>query len=453
MSENIPKNYKIVSVGGTGQMVMHYFLQLHMLGIIKHDFDLVVVDSDEILPSIKVARRFLGDLQYGPQKNEAIGKTRIPTVEAIQVTPTRGDTAQQVLTGDKSWKGQQPHPAHAFFNEKTLGQNLKQGLFARPALSSVLSQKIFAEEALKPRPDSTVVIVGAVTGGTGGGLTAPMLDAIRLHAKRESTPNVKIRAVLFGEYFRPKAGHLEDDVGRFQSNQTMVLRSIHEAEASEDLHSYHIIGGPGFNGDFERQPQKEQEGKNLPWPKDESNPFWQGVQAVEYLLKDTTTEKQIDFSRREITRISADFTLKGAQLRLRKALQMVSLLRKKRAVVRMCRDPWARWIWGEGLIDIASHYWSIAASKEGGKESVSNFPSICQRALESIWRGENAAIGLQDIFPPLLQRQRMRPGKMAGIRWPIISESTLARELFDDSEQIARRAAATILYWTLREVE
>src|SRR5207244_1404030 len=110
-----------------------------------------------------------------------------------------------------------------------------------------------------------VVIVGSVTGGTGGGLTAPILDAIRLFAKRENTENVKIRAVFFGEYFTPKAGLIQDDVIRFQSNQTMVLRSIGEAEASEDIHSYNIVGGPGFKGGFERKPEKEKEGKNLPW--------------------------------------------------------------------------------------------------------------------------------------------------------------------------------------------
>lgn len=452
MSQPTPKNYKIVSVGGTGQMVMHYYLQLHLLGIIKHDFDLVVIDSDEILSSINVVQSFLKDLQYGSQADEGLGKTRIPTVETISVKPVRGDSAHEVLTGEKTWKKASPHPAHAFFNQDTLRQNLKQGLFARPALSSVLSPEVFIEGALKPRADSMVILVGAVTGGTGGGLTAPILDAIRVFARREGTPNVKIRAVLFGEYFRPQAGKIQDDVLRFQSNQTMVLRSICEAEASDDLHSYHIVGGPGFKGDFERQVDKEKEGKNLPWPKQESDPFWLGVQALEYLLTDTTSEKRDKFEQREVAKFNSNLTLKSAQLRLRKGVEMVAMLRKKSALTRMCRDPWARWVWGEGLTDIVSHYWNIAVNKEGGKEAVTDFPRECQRALESIWRGEGANPGLQDIFPHP-PHHRMRPGKMARIRWPRATETSLERDLFGDSQETARRAAAAILYWTLREVE
>jgi hypothetical protein len=453
MSQPALKNYKIVAVGGTGQMVMHYYLQLHLLGVIKHHFDLVVVDSDEILPSIQVMGGFFKELQYGSQSDEGFGKTRIPTVETVGVKPVRGDSAHEVLTGSKTWKKPEPHPTHAFFNQDTLRQNLKQGLFARPALSSLLSQDVFLEDALKPRADSMVVIVGAVTGGTGGGLTAPLLDAIGGFARRERAQGVKIRAVLFGEYFRPQSGKIQDDVLRFQSNQILVLRSICEAEAWDYLHSYYIVGGPGFKGDFERHADKEKEGKNLPWPKEEMDPFWQGVQALEYLLADSISEKRVKFENREVTKFNSNINLKHSQSRLRKAVEMVAMLRKKSAITRMCRDPWARWIWGERLFEIVSHYWNIAANKEGGIEGVSNFPNECQHALDALWRGEGASMGLQGVFPNPPQRQIMRPGKMAGIGWPRPTETSLERDLFNDSQETARRAAATILYWTLREVE
>lgn len=443
---------KIVSVGGTGQVVLHYYLQLYLLGIIKHEFDVVVVDSDEILPSIQAVRSFFKELQYGAQKNEALGKIRIPTIEVVPVRPKGGDTALEVLTGVKNWKKPDPHPVHALFSKDSLTQELKKGLFARPALSSVLSQDVLLEDILKPQTDSTVIILGAVTGGTGGGLTAPILDAIHSFAKSERAKDVSIRAVLFGEYFRPSSGVLKQDVVRFQSNQTMVLRAICEAEASIDLHSYSIIGGPEFKGDFERH-QYEREGKHLAWPKDDQNPFWQGVLALEHLLTETKAEKHVDFTDREVDRLSTHFTLKNAQLRLRKALGMISLVRKKNAVVRMCRDPWARLIWGGGILKILAHYWTIAAVREGGKESVPNFPEVCQQALETLWRGEDDSLGLQDIFPPLTERKRMRPGKMARINWPYITEGAFDRRLFDDSEQTARRLAGTILFKILREVE
>ncbi|HZT59058.1 MAG TPA: hypothetical protein VFA21_10570 [Pyrinomonadaceae bacterium] len=444
--------YKIISVGGTGQIVLHYYLQLYLLGVVKEEFDAVIIDSDDILPSIQAVRSFLAGLQYGGQTNESLGRAKIPTVEALRVRPTGGDTALEVLTGRKDWKRTETHPVYAFFNDDSLRQELKQGLFARPALSSVLTQEIFQSDSLRSSPNSTVIIVGAVTGGTGGGLTAPMLDAVRTFTERERIENVKVRAVLFGEYFRPQEGLIKDAVPRFQSNQTMVLRSFGEAEAAEGLHSYSIVGGPGVSADYERKTETEKEGKNIPWPNDEGNPFWQGVLALEHLLRDTAAEKVTKFEGREAQNFSTYFTLRGAELRLRKALSMVRMINKKGALLRLCNDPWSRWIWGEGMVEIAAHYWSIAASRESGKEGVADFPRELQRAFETLWRGEDKKLGLQDVFPNITQTERMRPGKMSSVRWPQVSEGKWARELFDDKRKAAQRAAATLLFWTLREV-
>jgi hypothetical protein len=443
--------YKIISVGGTGQMVLHYYLQLYLLGVVKEEVDVVIIDSDDILPSIHAVRSFLSELQYSGQTNESLGKVMVPTINTIRVKPTGGDTALEVLTGSKNWKRTDAHPVYTFFNNDSLRQELKQGLFARPALSSVLTQEIFQSESLRPDPNSTVIIVGAVTGGTGGGLTAPMLDAIRTFIERETVQNVKVRAVLFGEYFRPQEGLIRDAVPRFQSNQMMVLRSFRDAEAAEGLHSYSIVGGPGFNADFERKTESEKGGKNIPWPNDESNPFWQGAVALEHLLRDTATERATKFEDREAGNLSTYFSLPGAELRLRKTVSMVRMLNKKNAMLRLCNDPWSRWIWGEGPVEIASHYWSIAATREGGKELVSDFPKELQRAFETLWRGDGKILGLQDVFPNVTRTERMRPGMMSDIRWPRVTEGKWARELFDDKKKAAKRAAATLLFWTLRE--
>jgi len=442
---------KIISVGGTGQMVLHYYLQLYLLGLITEEVDIVVIDSDDILPSISTMRSFLGELQYGGQTNETLGKLRIPRIGTLHVRPSGGDTALQVLTGTKNWKSTDIHPVYAFFNDDSLRQELKQGLFARPGLSSVLTQDIFQNQSLRPEPNSKVIIIGAVTGGTGGGLTAPMLDAVRSFIERERIENVKIRAVFFGEYFRPQEGLIKDAIPRFQSNQTLVLRSFGDAEAAESLHSYFIVGGPGPNLDFERKTETEKSGRNITWPNNDSNPFWQGVLALEHLLRDSATEKATKFEDREVQNLSTFFSLRGAELRLRKSLSMVRMLNKKKAVSRLCKDPWSKWIWGEGPVEIASHYWSIAATREGGKEAVSDFPRELQRAFETLWRGEDKDLGLGDIFPNITQAERMRPGKMTAIRWPRVSEGKWARELFDDKKKAARRAAATLIFWTLRE--
>lgn len=444
--------HKIISVGGTGQMVLHYYLQLYLLGVIREEFDAVIIDSDEILPSIQTVASFFADLQYGGQTNETLGKMKIPHINVLRVRPTGGDTSLEVLTGRKDWKRTDTHPVYAFFNDDSLRQELKQGLFARPALSSVLTQEIFQSDLLRPDTNSTVIIVGAVTGGTGGGLSAPMLDALRSFIERERIENVKVRAVLFGEYFRPQEGLIKDAVTRFQSNQAMVLKSLHEAEAAEGLHSYSIVGGPGFSSDFERKTESEKEGKNIPWPNDESNPFWRGVLALEHLIRDTATEKALTFEGRETERLSTYFSLRSAELSLRKAVSMVKMLNSKRAMVRLCRDPWSGWIWGEGIVEIVAHYWSIAATREGGREAVGDFPKELQRAFQTIWQGEENNLGLQDVFPLIAQAERMRPSKISSIRWPQVSEGKWSRELFDDKREVARRAAAVVLFWSLREV-
>jgi hypothetical protein len=104
------------------------------------------------------------------------------------------------------------------------------------------------------------------------------------------------------------------------------------------------------------------------------------------------------------------------------------------------------------MVEIASHYWSIAASRESGKEGVSDFPRELQRAFDDLWRGGDKRLGLQEVFPNITQLERMRPGKMNRVRWPQVSEGKWARELFDDKRKAAQRAAATLLFWTLREV-
>jgi hypothetical protein len=444
------ESYKIVAVGGTGQMVLHYYLQLYLLGVIKDPFDTVVVDTDAINPSIEAVQKFLRELQYGSEPSDALGQTKIPVIETIRTKSTGGDTALELLTGQKIWNDPEPHPAHAFFNKDTLRQSLKQGLFALPALSSLLSQEVLRDKMLRPISNSTIVIVGSVTGGTGGGLTAPLFDAIRLFAKRETIAKTKIRAVLFGDYFRPDEGNIKEDVIRFQSNQTMVLRSFSEAEASEEMHSYHIVGGPGVKAEITRKPNREK-GKNIPWPEGDSNPFWQGAQAVEYLLKDTAMQKMAEFEDREVPKFRPPFSLDYAQQRLRMALQIGKMLIKKKAVIRLCHDPWARWIWGEGMMDIAAHFWHIAAVKEGGRARVKAFPYDLQRALKKVWEGEAEEFGLQDVFPTASKSGTVRPGDIARIGWPEVGEGIWDEGLFDDTEKVARRAAATLLFWILRE--
>ena len=50
---------KVLAIGGTGQLVAHYYLQLYLLGVISAPADLVVIDTDDIIPGIHRIKTFL----------------------------------------------------------------------------------------------------------------------------------------------------------------------------------------------------------------------------------------------------------------------------------------------------------------------------------------------------------------------------------------------------------
>lgn len=446
MSDKEPVNYRIICVGGTGQMVLHYYLQLYLLGVINHSFEAIVIDTDEIINSITITQKFFRDLQYGPAQTEALG-AHVPVIHTLRIGGQRETTALEALTGRKD---DNPHPVQAFFNRETLGQNLKHGLFARPALSSVITQDPLRETVLRPRPNTTLVVVGSVFGGTSGGLAAPIIDTIRQRIKRENIARVLIRAVLFSEYFTPDDGIIEGDLVRFKSNQALVLRSIREA--LEDVHSFHIVGGPGANVSLKRTPAEEKKGEHLPWPEDESNPFWQGAKAVEYLLTETTKDKQLDFEDREVDgRFPTTIVLPRAQLRLKQSLHVAEKFISKESVVLMASDPWVRYIWGDGLTNLIAHFWGIDVLREGSKKRVRDFPHKLQQALEFIWRGEGEEAGLRTIFPRLTESYKVYPANIRRIPWPEAKEARRDENLFDGTGKAARKAAATLLFWALRK--
>ena len=446
MSDREPAGYKIICVGGTGQMVLHYYLQLYLLGIIPHPFEAVVVDTDEIIGSISVVKKLFEELQYGPGGGQALG-AQVPVIQTIKIGTQMAATPLEVLTGRKD---ADPHPVQAFFNRETLEQPLKHGLFARPALSSVITQEPLRSTALRPRANSTLVIVGSILGGTGGGLTAPIIDTIRTRVKRESVARVQMRAVLFSEYFTPDDKIIGGNLIRFKSNQALVMRSI--GEALEDVHSFHIVGGPGSNSTLKRAPQDEKKGEHLAWPDEETSPFWQGAKAVEHLLTETTKDRQVEFEEREVDDLfQSSITLPRAQLRLKQGLHIVDKFVGKDVVLRMAADPWVRYIWGDALANLIAHYWSIDVSRQGSKQRVRDFPRHLQRALESIWRGEAEEPGLRTLFPRLTEDYKVSPANIRRIPWPDVREERRDEKLFDGTGKAARRCAAALLFWALRK--
>ncbi|MEP7274622.1 MAG: hypothetical protein ABI882_24240 [Acidobacteriota bacterium] len=442
-------SYSIVAVGGTGQMVLHYLLQLYLLGEIDHPFDAVLIDTDSANGSVVTMEHFLGLLQYGAQPQDALGE-RIPSVKFAKVDPGAFDNAAHKLTGTAGDLGKgNLHPCQAYFSNEMLGQNLMQGLFARPALSSLISRESISDELLRPEANSTVVIVGSVIGGTGGGLISPIADTIWNLKVLGNVDPLKLRAVLFGEFFKPDQQNIDGGFDRMKSNQTLVLRSIEEALSN--VHSYCVVGGPGVYDSLARDPAGEKAGRNISWPGTEQHPFWLGAMSVEYLLTDTVTDRRAAFSDRQTDFKTPPVNLDRAHASLRQKVQLVDELVSKKALGRICNDFLATMVWGADLTSLITHYWELAAQKAGGKARVTNFPSLVETELWAIWNGSGAQQpGLREVFPALDGLRHVRPGDVARVSWPRASSSQRSPQLFTSAEVVARKLAATIIFWTLR---
>ena len=435
--------YKLICIGGTGQMVLHYYLQLYLLGLVDQAFEAVLIDTDAVNASIRSVQEFLTELQYGADVNVGADGP-IAEIKTPSISAPNNDKVIKALTGREEHEIQE-HPVRAFFNEETLTQTVHQGLFARPALSSVMSHNLFANNSLDPKKESTVVFVGSVIGGTSGGLLAPIVYSVHSRQIENAIEQVKMRAVLFGRYFVPNDGIISDATKRFSSNEVLVLKSVQEA--LNELHSYFVVGGTE-SVDVGRDPNLEKNAIELSWP-GEREPFWRGIQAAEYLLKETARPAATGFADREVPDFVHPIAMAEAEKTRRLRLSFVDQLIGKEVVLRLAKDPWCRAIWGNKLTSLLSKFWTIAIDAEGGKP-VNNFPQRVQDALETLWRGKNQRLGLRSLFPTT-EFQPVSPGSYAKVEWPLVDESKRLQSLFGDAESVAKRAAATIMFAGLRK--
>jgi|GEM_PF-3435248 len=431
----------IVGIGGTGQMVLHYYLQLYLLGIIKEPFKAIVIDTDDILPSIKLLQVFFENLQYGA-KGVTLGGS-YPQIDLIKVPLPEGNVFR-VLTGREMTSDKtSPHPVQAFFSENALRQDTGKGLYAMPALSSTISRdEIFNHPSLKYPPDK-VLICGSVIGGTGGGLIAPVANAIK---KNKESGTIQIRAVLFKEYF--KADEHLINRGRLLSNQELILRSL---EDSDLFHSYCLIEG---NREYleERNTQVEKKAQNISWQT--SHPYWDGVKALKYLTGDNVKPKGSKFDEESIpinvVKKDTDSINDNYAINKRdKTLQMLKCMVDNEVLIRMKAEPFVNRVWGKGLTTMVSHFWSIAKEQEPNNSA--NFPEKLQDQLRRWWKGEGDKRGLESVFPHPASSPRISPSDFRiGITWPSDKKNLDKNQFKGGIDTIASKSASIILYWALR---
>lgn len=433
---------KVIAIGGTGQLVAYYYLQLYLLGVFDQPVEIVVIDTDDILKGITRIKSFLELLRSSEAQNNTAGGQLLPIVTTHKIDVPDG-AAFEKLSGMKNLPLE--HPARAFFDRESGQQSLSKGLYARPALSSVISREQIPDVLLVPARDSTTVAVGSIIGGTGGGLLAPIVDRVRSLTYKLSI-ETRVRAVLFGQYFAPEEQRIESV--RLQSNELLVMRTAQEALDKLDL--YRIVGGPE-GPRVKRLTEREQE-RNIPWPDQEDHPWWEGVKALHFLLTDTVMPFRDRFEDREVPAFQPAFSITEARQKLTRAVSMIRTLLNEDLVERIAAEPFVGFFWRRDLPDILVHYWRIAAKTAGGWDRVESFAKDVQAHLSALWSGQGGEWGVGDVFPPLTTTHPIKPQHITRVAWPqITAGTTWDTKQFTSADETARRAAAVLLFWLLRK--
>ena len=434
---------KVIAIGGTGQLVAYYYLQLYLLGVIEKPVDVVVIDTDDIINGIARIKTFLELLRTSEAQNHTAGGLQLPSVTTFKVDAPEG-SAFEKLSGTKNVPPE--HPVRAFFDRESGQQSLAKGLYARPALSSVVSREQLPDTLFEPAKDEATVAVGSIIGGTGGGLLAPVLDRVKAMTYKRNIES-RMRAVLFGQYFAPDEQQGIEAV-RLQSNELLVMRTTQEALDKLDL--YHIVGGP--QGQRVRRVIQSEKDRHMPWPEQDEHPVWQGVKALQFLLTDTIKPFRDRFEDREVTAFEPPFSIPAARQKLTRAVSMIRTLLARDVVERIATEPFLTFLWKRDLPDILVHYWRIAAKTGGGWDRVENFPADVQSHIAALWNGQGKEWGIGNVFPPLNATHGIWPMHFGRVSWPPINTGTTwDAKQFISAEETARRTAAVLLFFLLRK--
>src|SRR5260370_25419256 len=109
----------IVAVGGTGQLVLHYYAQLFQIGALADSFHAIVVDSDALMPSLEKFSSFWNKARIAHPD-----PMRVPHLDYFSVAQNlRGQVMQAVgRTGLSAPR--KPHPPEAPFDSIPLKQGV-----------------------------------------------------------------------------------------------------------------------------------------------------------------------------------------------------------------------------------------------------------------------------------------------------------------------------------------
>jgi len=433
----------IIAVGGTGQMVLHYYVQLFLVGYISEGFQAFVLDSANALRSLEYLSGFFNDvrLALGPVSDQE----GVPEIRFIRLEQGKQGmkVAEMLMQAPLPSNPGFHHPAQAFFSRDALNQDVRQGLYARPALSTVMALETALRQIdpLRLPRDAKVVLVCSCIGGTGGGIAVPLL----WYLTNMPGAQLQVRAVLLGEYFRPRPGEtVGQDVSRFRSNRIGFLKALEQAVGA--IQRYAFIEEPKMT---ERDPEKEELADHLPWP-DRDEPYWKAVTSLEFLFRGVSDAVALRFAERCVIPDNYLRTLdRGAGWeRLRKSLGCVGEFLERRVLVQMNREARVRAIWGDGLVDGLVRFRKLLL-RAGLGLAPGDFLRELDRETRLIWQGEAGAYSLSRVFPECTpSRAKVEQIRRTGWTRP---PDGMSAEVFGDRGSALRRTASVLLYCLLRK--
>lgn len=434
----------IFAVGGTGQEILHHINTMYLTGAIKDSYAAYVVDTDQILGSLAYLEAFYKHSGSVLKDLVSHGGQRIQPPPQISLMPCGGfgaGTVHEQLSG-KTLPAMPSYEntLNAFFSREELALKTEEGLYGRPALSSVLVAETVLDRINEPVVANAkrIFVIGSMIGGTGGGLIVPILAKLQTICE----PATSLFCIALGEYFNPDEGKLDDAVTRFRSNWLMT-RTLLE-HAVPELWKYALIDDLKLDGKS-ALPTTE-----APFPT-EQNPFWRAVVAYKHLAEDTTTDQGHSFSAKAVswnTMKSALFYADAIQ-GIDNARAQLSVLQRHSPMTAICREPFPKPCWGN-FANFASSFIALHAKGRGLDADPTSFLGKIQKHLKagvqlSIERSEMTTLGLF----PARGIVSATPNSFRELKWPNLGPDPLGGA-FKSEDDSARAVAAATNYCAAR---
>ncbi len=447
-------NHLLVCIGGTGQHVLHYYLQLYLLGLApdRKPLRAVVIDqANQFWKSVELSQALFQRLCPKGEFAEGGAGPWIRTASLEGLDPavrfswflTRNNEELDVSD-----------PARAFFESTLLREVLNEGLFARPCVGSVLWEKHGKEirESLVHAIGEAggaackVVVCCSVYGGTGGGLVLPVLRFLT----RETTPRPsRVAALLFRPYFESAALD-RAKIAEHESNASALKHYIEDcfrlaADGGFDLHFVDYLGGGNKTNKVRKEPGIERK-SHLPFPTD-NQPFWHAPSKVADMFLDMQANRPVEPRPAPSLAPVASVLWPGAHQRVRQVIKGLDFLCEQEGIERAGADPFGSRVWGRDLVKSLG---ALAETwrKKGDRSDRKEFFAKVGLRLEAEYGSRSSNSGLKSIFPEIPSGGRSSSEtKALQRRFP--NPLNAAPDGLDSQEAVEKYAAAFLLFHLL----